>query len=193
MMHYKNIKIDKMKKILTVALAVITLQFAATAQTERATDKAGKQKSTEMRKQKALENMADLNLTEAQKKQMETLKAATKEQAKSIKASSATQEEKKVKMQEVRKANKAKMKSILTTEQKNILKAKKTEAKKDGKKRGDKAGRMDGDTKAQMKEKVKNMSPEMKEKLRAIKNDQSLTQEQRKAAIKKLMIEKKGK
>ncbi len=182
-----------MKKILTVALAVITLQFAATAQTERAIDQKSKQKGTEMRKQKVQENMSDLNLTEAQKKQMEALKTATKEQAKSIKASSATEEEKKTRMQEVRKSNKAKMESILTTEQKNILKAKKAEAKKEGKNRGDKAGKIDGDRKAKMKEKFKNMSPEVKEKMKAIKNDQSLTQEQKKAAIKKLMMENKGK
>ena len=184
-----------MKKILTLALAFSMIQFAASAQVERANESKAKTKSSTMQKAKGIDDMEGLNLTAEQKNQIAVIQQDTRTKAAAIKASGLSEIEKKQQIKELRAANKLRMEAILTPSQKALLEARKAENKKvdvvDGKKQGKKFSNMDADKKARMRGKYDNMSPETRAKLKAIRKDNTLTQEQRKEAVRKIMMENK--
>ncbi len=171
-----------MKKILTLAFALVIIQLSVFAQVQRNGGARTQSKRGGMQNEMSLENIEGLNLTESQKSQIAVVKEETKTKMQVIKNSAATEDVKKQQMQELRSSTKSKMENILTADQKALLKEKKSEAKQNG-----------GKGKEQMKEKIKNMSPETKAKLKAIKDDATLTKEQKKEAFKKIMMEEKGK
>ena len=184
-----------MKKILTLALAFSMIQFAATAQVERANASKAKAKSSTVQKAKGIDDMEGLNLTAEQKNQIAVIQQDTRTKAAAIKASGLSEIEKKQQIKELRAANKTRMEAILTPSQKALLEARKTENKKvdvvDGKKQGKKHLNMDADKKAKMRAKYDNMSPETRARLKAIREDNTLTQEQKKVAVRKIMMENK--
>ena len=184
-----------MKKILTLALAFSMIQFAASAQVERANESKAKAKSSTMQKAKGIDDMERLNLTAEQKNQIAVIQQDTRTKAAAIKASGLSEIEKKQQIKELRAANKTRMEAILTPSQKGLLEARKTENKKvdvvDGNKQGKKHSNMDADKKARMKAKYDNMSPETRARLKTIREDNTLTQEQKKVAVRKIMMENK--
>ena len=193
-----------MKKILTLAVAFLVIQFTASAQTQRANAGKSKAKSSVIQKDNGLGNMEGLDLTASQKNQIAAIQQDTRTRAKAIKESGLSETEKKQQIKELRAANKIRMEAILTPSQKASVEARKAENKKvdkeEGKKydkkhgemHGKKMGKMDGDRKDRMKEKYENMSPETRARLKAIREDKTLTQDQKKEAVRKIMMENKA-
>ena len=132
--------------------------------------------------------MKDLNLTKAQQAQMKELHQNLKQQRDAIKNdASLTQDQKKAKMQELDKSQKEKMNSILTADQKAKMQADKKNwntKNEDGKGNGKmmKDLNLTDAQKAQMKAN----RDKMKQQMDAIKNDASLTQEQKKVKMQDL-------
>ena len=184
-----------MKKILTLALALSMIQFAASAQVERANESKAKAKSSTMQKANGIDDMEGLNLTAEQKNQIAVIQQDTRTKAAAIKASGLSETEKKQQIKELRAANKLRIEAILTPSQKALLEARKAENKKvdvvDGKKQGKKHSNMDADKKARMRAKYDNMSPDTRARLKTIREDNTLTQEQKKVAVRKIMMENK--
>lgn len=185
-----------MKKILTLAIAFAVLQFSATAQTQRSNTGGMKSKNATMHQKNNFQNVEGLNLTDIQKKQITAIKEDSKAKAKALKSSSASEEDKKKQMKELRNSGKSKVAAILTPSQKDILKEKRAEAKKnhkiDGEKRSMKEGKMSRERKDKMKEKFENMPAETRAKLKAIRANEILTKEQKKEAVRKIMMENKS-
>ena len=180
-----------MKKILTLALAFSMIQFAASAQVERANASKAKAKSSTVQQAKGVDYMEGLNLTAEQKNQIAVIQQDTRTKAAAIKASGLSETEKKQQIKELRAANKTRMEAILTPSQKALLEARKVENKKVDVVDGKKHSNMDADKKAKMRAKYDNMSPETRARLKAIREDNTLTQEQKKVAVRKIMMENK--
>lgn len=135
--------------------------------------------------------MADLNLTEEQKAKFKALNAEHRQQLEDLrKQDNITVKESRERMISLQKDHKAKMQSILTAEQKAKMEVRKKEgaerAKEFGKKRGEKMQQDLGLTE-QQKSKLAENRKATGVKLKAIREDKNLTDEQKKEKSKELM------
>lgn len=175
-----------MKKLLFIALSFSFFALNADAQVTRNVTSAQKVQSDSVHKRGQM--MKDLNLSKAQQSQMKELHQNMEQQRNAIKNdASLTQDQKKAKMQELDKSQKEKMNSILTADQKAKMQADKKNWSKKNEDRKENGKMMKGlnltDTqKAQMKAN----HDKMKQQRDAIKNDASLSQEQKKAKMQDL-------
>lgn len=181
-----------MKKIIFAFIAMASLSFQANAQIKREhkSDKSEMHHKKDGKHEK--ENFKDLNLTADQQAKLKAGREAAKVKMKAIKDdNSLTQEQKKAKMMDLRKEQKASMENLLTQEQKMKMKdaqkarMDKMRAKKNKK---DEAKNELGLSTAQSA-KMKEYNMASQQRIKAIQEDKSLTQEQKKA---KMMAEQKA-
>ncbi len=179
-----------MKKILTIAIAFAAISFSATAQTQRKTTASTSTSKMDNRHNRQAE-MNKLNLSTAQKAQLKAQHQDAKAQMAALKAQGLSEDQMKAKRQELKKVQKAKTQSILTADQKAQLKKdraamKMNHGKKQGmKNRGMKMNKELG-LNADQQNKMKALHQTTKQQMQAIKNDQSLTADARKAKMQDL-------
>ena len=199
-----------MKRILTSAFALLLLVGAAQAQTSK--DGAAKKHKA----QRGKGEMNGLNLTTDQKARLKTLHEQHKAQAEAIKNKSLTADQRKAEMKALHQKQRTEMDAILTAEQKAEV-AKRKAAHKDrsrtadfrkGGERRDTIGRRGGDhakggferkggdraamaaelnLTADQQQKVKSIQAGFKGQLEALKADQSLSKEQKRAKMQEIM------
>jgi Spy/CpxP family protein refolding chaperone len=199
-----------MKKVFAIAIATFLLSTTINAQVKRIVEPTQK-----MQKDKSHSKMkndySQLNLNKEQNEKMKEVFQASKQQKDAIKNDqSLSQEQKVVKMKELRHSQKQKVNSILTPAQKaqqkeNIEKRKeyksdKDHSNKDLKGRDHKKGKGHFDKKNRnqlaaldlsqtQKDELKNYKVDSKQRKMAIKNDASLTPEQKESKLKVLKTE----
>ncbi|MDB5251824.1 MAG: hypothetical protein JWP27_993 [Flaviaesturariibacter sp.] len=192
-----------MKRILTSALAILLLAGAAQAQEKKEDAKAGKHKGHEA--------MKGLNLTADQKAKMKALHEQQKAELEALRNQSLTAAQRKEKMQQLHEAQKAKMDAILTNEQRAQLAKSQADRQahartgqwnRDGVARdtigrrhadaareaGNRRAGQDGarlakelNLTADQQAKVKAIQQDFKGRLEAVRNDESLSKEQKQA------------
>jgi Spy/CpxP family protein refolding chaperone len=169
-----------MKRIFTLAFAALLLAGSVMAQDnskkENKKDKAGKEWKAGDKKGKHGKHKGafakELNLTDAQKEQ---IKAINQEYKGKEKAS--------------REERKAKFESVLTAEQKAKLEQMKQQRKAEGKERGEKrfeSMKKDLNLSDVQGQQIKTLNEDFRNKAKAIKDNTSLTQEQKKEQLKAL-------
>lgn len=182
-----------MKKILAVALSFSLLALTANAQVSRKSNEQNKVQKDSLHKRNG-NMLKDLNLSEAQKEQLKQSRESARQQMEAIKNdASLSQEQKKEKMQELRKIQQEKMHAILTPDQKEKMKADRMQWKnKEWKGHKGNKGHNDHEmmkglnlTEAQKTE-LKANREMIKEKREAIKNDSTLSQDQKKEKMQEL-------
>ena len=142
-------------------------------------------------------DMSKLNLTDEQKAQFKSQRESFKKQMEELKKNeNITVKEWKSRMESLRKENKEKMQSILTSEQKAQLEKSKAEQKAKmetmGKERGEKMKAALGLTADQSAQLDANRK-ETGEKMKSIRENKSLSDEQKKEQVKQLMTANKEK
>ncbi|HUR66148.1 MAG TPA: hypothetical protein VMZ03_07325 [Chitinophagaceae bacterium] len=186
-----------MKKIIAAAL-VLSVSFAVNAQDipERKADKPGMYERH--RKGHHGMDMKQLNLTDAQKEQFKKEKESFKQQMVELKKNdNITVKEWKSRRESIQKAHKTKIEGILTTDQKAQLEKNKREgqARRDGmmkdregmmKNRGEEMKTRLGLTDEQSA-KLQQNRKEVGEKMRAIRENKSLSEEKKREEIKEIM------
>lgn len=183
-----------MKKLFLFT-TVVFLAIASSAQVSRKTAPNQKVYSDSMSAHNKV-MMDELNLTADQKSQMKTIQENTKQQREAIKNdASLTQDEKRAKMKDLQKSHSQKVNSILTPDQQAKRSAYIQKMKANGKMHGKQSG-FHHDRKGNMmtnlnltpdqKTQMKALSESNKQQRDAIKNDVSLTQDQKKAKMKDL-------
>ncbi len=173
------------------ALTIVTV--TAKAQITRSKDTTGQSAKTYMHhkskdgmhKRHSDMMMKDLNLTDAQKQQAKDLNAGYKKQITDLKNSNLSADDYKTKRQSIEKDRKAKFESILTSEQKDkIARSKKDRSEKmemiGGKMKTD-LNLTDAQVSKMQEQKNNSMS-----QAKAIKENNSLTEEQKKEQLMKL-------
>ncbi|MDF2385245.1 hypothetical protein JMG10_27495 [Nostoc ellipsosporum NOK] len=181
-----------MKKTFFLLLAAALTVSAAHAQDipERKHD--GLSRSEGMKKRGGGE-MAKLNLTEDQKKQFKGLQEQRRKDMEALKTQNLTPEQSKEKMEALRKDYHDKSQALLTTEQKSQLETLRKDRKEDMTKRGElsrKEGKRPGqdlNLTPEQSEKLAASRKETGDKLKALKNDQSLSEDAKKAERQKIM------
>ncbi len=182
-----------MKKIL-LALSLVAIT-ATTINAQTIPDRRGEgfkpKHKQEMGKRHHGMDMKSLNLTDAQKEQFKSQRESYQKQLEELKKNDGiTVKEYRSRMENLHKENKAKMDGILTSEQKAQLEKQKSDQKKmreiDNKARAEKMKLRLGLTDEQAAKMEKNRS-ETAAKMKAIHENKSLTEEQRKEEMKKLM------
>lgn len=175
-----------MKKITVIAIAALLFGMNANAQVRRNVNSDQKVQSDSLKRNHDRGKIKDMNLTPEQKSKMKELRQNNKSQMDAIKNDATlTQDQKKEKIQTLRKSEKQNMGQVLTEEQKSKLR----EAHEKGKNADFiyKEKRMkDLGLNADQKMKMKEMRTDSKQQMEAIKNDPSLTQDQRKQKTKEL-------
>ena len=192
-----------MKRIITSALVLALTMGAAQAQTTSTEKEKGHKKEHRMQK------FDQLNLTEDQKTRLKALKEEQKKEMEALKSNSAATKEQRKQLHEKYKAQRE---AILTAEQKQQLSQWKEERKASGKKgdfhkgKGFKANGADstgfgkrrdfkkgaafqkelGLTQEQQ-QKIKQIRSDFRNQLEAVRKDQSLTQDQKKARFQDLV------
>ena len=140
-------------------------------------------------------DMADLNLTEDQKAKFKALNQAHREEMETLrKKDNITVKESREQMEALRKDHKAKFESILTSEQKAKLEKNKEEQKARFKDRDkDRTGKMmkELNLSADQSAKLEASRKANREKLTAIREDKSLTEEQKREKTRELMKQQK--
>lgn len=180
-----------MKKILTSALALLLITGAAQAQTKEAKHHRGGAP------------LHALNLTEEQKSKLKTLHEEERKQMEALRADkSLSAEQSKEKRKQIHARYQDQMSSILSSDQKAQLEKMKAERKEKGEGRGKGKG-MKGDRGAQMakelnlteaqKQQLQQQREAAKEQMKAIRADQSLSEDQRREKIRALHMEQKQK
>lgn len=181
-----------MKKLIAFTLVLASVGFSATAQERRDVKTPRTEEKMRMHDKKT---MQDLNLTESQKAELKTQRAAAKAQLESIKADgSLTEAQKADKAKAVHQEQKTKMQALLTTEQKaKMAESRKAQAER-GKEMGEKRKQAykDLDLTSDQSAKLKAQKEASKAKIDAIKNNSSLTEEQKKAQVKEVMKSSKA-
>lgn len=192
-----------MKRILTSAFVILLSIGAAQAQTTSTEKTKGQHK--EHRK----EGFASLNLTPDQQARLKAIREEHKKKAAELKGQQLTAAEAQTRRQELHKQYQSQFESILTQDQKSKLAQAKAEgrtARREDKKSFQKKGkgRQDGAVKqrggrdfqkgtkelnltAEQQTQVTRIRSEFKSNAAALRNDQSLTQEQRKTKMKALV------
>lgn len=178
-----------MKKI-TLSLVVLAIAFAAQAQ-EIPQRKSERPHMMERKKHHAGMDMKQLNLTEEQKATFKSQRESFHKQMEALqKNDNITVKEWRNKAETLRKEHKANTESILTTEQKAQLKKMKAEANEKqatmAKKRGERMKTQLGLTDEQSA-KIDSHRKEMGEKMKSIRENKSLSDEQKKEQMKSLM------
>ncbi len=176
-----------MKKIL-FAMMVWTISFGAIAQSEgRHGNRLGKEK------------IAELNLTNEQKEKIKAEKEVLKKKLEELRGNTGmSAEDMKNNRVEIMKTHKEAMKAILTPEQQDQVKEMKKEMKVEGGKvRGEGRGqkmkenfeeiKQDLNLSADQSAKMKTLNGELKTNMQKIRDNTSLTQEQKKEQVKALM------
>jgi Spy/CpxP family protein refolding chaperone len=187
-----------MKRIFTLSVAALLFAGSAIAQAQKpAKEKARKEFKKDGKQGKHGQDRGqfakDLNLTDAQKEQVKALNEEYRAKFKALKdvdSKSATREKAKA----LKEEQHAKMQNILTAEQKakkaELKEKRKAEAKEKGKERGEKMKQELGLTDAQG-QKIKSINEDFHAKAKAIKDNQSLSQEQKKEQFKVLNEQRK--
>ncbi len=185
-----------MKKIILSAL-VLSMAVAVQAQEipERKTDKPARIEKGERGKGRDGMDMKELNLTEDQKAQFKAQREAFHKQMEELKKNDGiTVKESREKMEALRKENKEKTEKIFTAEQKAKLEKMKTEGRakmeERGKERGDRMKERLGLSEEQAARLQKNRT-EMAANIKAIRENKSLSDEQKKEQIKEQMKKQK--
>lgn len=180
-----------MKKIILSAL-VVSMALAVNAQQipERKTDKPPMHHKMDRKKGSRMD-MQKLNLTEEQKAQFKTQRESFRMQMEDLKKNeNITVKEQKEKIAAIQKENKAKMQSFLTADQKAQIEKNKVEGKKKfearTKERGDKMKTHLGLTDIQSAQLKKNREA-TQQKMKAIKEDSKMSEEQKRTQMKELM------
>ncbi len=176
-----------MKKIL-FAMMVLTISFGALAQSEgRHDNRLGKEK------------IAELNLTNEQKEKIKAEKEVLKKKLEELRGNTGmSAEDMKNNRVEIMKTHKEAMKAILTPEQQDQVKEMKKEMKVEGGKvRGEGKGQKMKDNFEEIKQdlnlsadqsaKMKTLNEELKTNMLKIRDNTSLTREQKKEQVKALM------
>ena len=184
----KNDKFLLMKKILTSVLALMLVAGAVQAQDKQEGGKRHHRGGREM-------VAKQLNLTEDQKTKFKSINEAERKEMQAIKSTgSLTQDQAKAQRKQLHEKYKAQRESILTADQKAKLATLKKEGKQKGmgdrKMKMEKLGKELNITEAQ-KSKLTAIQSDFKTKREAIKNNNSLTQEQKKEQFKSLAKEHK--
>lgn len=180
-----------MKKIITLFLVAAIAGTSVTAQEIPQRKSEHPRMMHKGKHQRHGMDMKKLNLTEDQKAQFKAQRESFKKQMEELKKNeNITVKEWKSRMETIRKENKAKTADILTSEQKAQLEKSKVEQKAKmenmGKERGEKmkaALGLNADQSAQMEANRKATG----EKMKSIRENKSLSDEQKKEQIKELM------
>jgi Spy/CpxP family protein refolding chaperone len=188
-----------MKRIFT--LSVAALLFAGTAMAQNVNKQAKKEKATKEWKQGGKHGKhgagsgKELNLTDAQKQQIKALNEEYKAKIKALKNDdNAKVGDVKKQAQALREEQRIKMQNILTAEQKAKLADLKEKRKAEGKQKGEKRFQQmqkDLNLSADQSAKLKAQNEQFKTQAEAIKNNSSLTQDQKKEQFKTLMEQRK--
>ena len=175
-----------MKKLIAFTLVLASVGFTASAQERR---DAKKPRTEDRMKMGGQKYMKDLNLTEAQKAQLKAQREASKAQLDAIKNDATLPDaQKKEKAKAIFAEQKTKTQALLTAEQKAKLEESRKVSKERHKEMAEK--RKDGFAKlnlsADQSAKIKAQREALKVKVTAIKNNSSLTEEQKKAQMKEV-------
>lgn len=191
-----------MKKYLFALSALTIVTVAAKAQITRSKDTTGQSAKTYMH-HKSKDNMhkrhsgmmmKDLNLTDAQKQHAKDLNAGYKKQITDLKNSNLSADDYKTKRQSIEKDRKAKFQSLLTSEQKDkIARSKKDRSEKMKMMSGEKMKKMKTDLSLtdEQVSKIKEQKNNSISQAKAIKENNSLTEEQKKEQL--MNLRKSGK
>ena len=138
-----------------------------------------------------------LNLTDAQKNQLQSLRKEKKSKLDALeKNESMTMKEYKIQKDNIQKEYKAKMESVLTAEQKNMLAAEKQKKSGDAEEKMQtriEKMRTDLSLSDEQYNKVKSLYAEMFSQIKVVRENESLSMEQKKEQIKNLHKETKSK
>lgn len=188
-----------MKRIITGALALVLFAGAAQAQTKKDTAGFHHRQGREMMAQQ-------LNLTADQQAKLKSIHDAQRKEMEALKTKSLTAEQSKEQRMALHKKYQEQMQSVLTPDQKDQMKKFKAERKEKGGKKGEwkkggkkgiakKGGEFQKDlnlTQAQ-KDQLSKLRTDSKSQMESIRNDQSLTQDQKKEKIYSLMKDQQEK
>lgn len=188
-----------MKRILTLSVAALLFAGSAMAQDvqkDAKKDKAGKEWKKDGRHGKHKGGFGkELNLTDAQKQQIKALNEEYRGKMKALRSNDdAKLGDVKKQSQALKEEQRAKMQNILTAEQKAKLaeqkEQRKTEAKAKGAKRFEQMQK-DLNLTADQSAKLKTQNEQFRTQAEAIKNNASLSQDQKKEQFKALMQQRK--
>lgn len=182
-----------MKKLMVIASMLFI--FAGVSQAQELKPSKGNKHAMHRKHNMHHKGWGKLNLTENQKQQTKTLNESYKQQITDLRSNKTISEtEAKQRINAIRKEHKEKMMNILTAEQKNQLEQIRKEHKeKEIAKRAEHFKQMQ--TKlglnADQVSRLKTQQTEFKSKMQAVKNNNSLTQDQKKEQFKTLAQEHK--
>ena len=181
-----------MKKILTGALAIVLFAAAAQAQSKQDTSFGHHRGGHEM-------VMKQLNLTSEQQAELKKIHESERQDMQALKNnSSLTADQLKAQRQDLHKKYHEQMQSVFTPAQKEQLKKLRAERKENGNKKGQWnkdgkgfAGRANFQKELNLtdaqKTQLSQMRADVKSQMQSIRNDQSLSQDQKKEKIHSLM------
>lgn len=173
-----------MKRILTGMLAIVL--FAGAAQAQDTTKHKGHKGSHKTQRSMM---MGKMNLSVEQKAKLKTINEARKNEVEALDKTALTTDQRKAKMKEIQEKYQGQVKAVLTPEQQNQMKSFKDKGRghKEFDKRGEGKEKMESlnlspDQKASMSK----MRESYKGQFQAIKDNKSLTDEERKEQMKAL-------
>jgi Spy/CpxP family protein refolding chaperone len=190
-----------MKRIFTLSVAALLFVGSTMAQNvkkDAKKDKAGKEwkKGGRHGKHGDVPFGKELNLTDAQKQQIKSLNEEYRSKMKALRSNdNATVGDVKKQAQALREEQHSRMQNILTAEQKAKMAELKDKRKAGGKEKGAKhfeQMQKDLNLTADQSAKLKAQNEEFKTKAEAIKNNSSLSKEQKKEQFKSLMEQRKA-
>jgi Spy/CpxP family protein refolding chaperone len=177
-----------MKRILTGALALVLFAGAAQAQTKKDTAGFHHRQGREMMAQR-------LNLTANQQAKLKSIHDAQRKEIEALKTKSLTAEQSKEQRKALHKKYQEQMRSVLTPAQKDQMKKLQAERKEKGGRKGNwkkggngfakRSGELQKDlnlTQSQ-KDQLSKLRTDAKSQTQSIRNDQSLTQDQKKEKL----------
>ena len=175
-----------MKKIIAMAIAALFFTSGINAQLRRIQDSSFEKQKNVHRKTMIKDHWNNLDLTADQKQKMKENQENLKTQKQAIQNDALlSADQKKSKMMDLQKVYREKNSSILTAEQKAILKADQAKRGSENRMKGQKGmkgekGMKGLDLTADQQAKMKDIRSKMQTESMAIKNNTSLTQEQKK-------------
>lgn len=171
-----------MKKILSTALAIVLFVGASQAQTTEESEGRHRQKGGEM--------MKELNLSAEQKAKLKTIHEAEKNEMQALKADGKTEADRAAR-KAIHEKYKTQLESVLTEEQKAKFKDGRKEGRsvkvnKGNRKENGRGPGQELNLNADQKTKVASLNSEFKTKMEAIRNNSSLSSEEKKAQTKSI-------